>query len=451
AYDALGNVHGMIQASDGTLVAGYEYDAYGKTLRESGPYAEANPFRFATKYTDLDTELVYHDTRYYSPSLGRFINRDSIGEQGGLNLYAYISNRVPNAWDYLGMNAEDLAPGRGEVMLDGGGGINYSIFDATWSGRLAQRIEQDAYSNALDVLTQNGVPLDEARALAARIAVMGIGTVIAKEEERLSKANGFVSEIDSVVGTGEPFTVQVTNPDGTTSRQAFLSLSETTQQAVKNYMLHLAAKSAGADSYGGNGNLVSFVSRVTGDAIPEGLRNATFRHDPSGFRSGLYQHNGTGQYILAYAGTHGLSLRDWWTNLGNAGGAKMAQYERAAALARDAAVATNRNVLFVGHSLGGGLATVASAVTGLSAVTVNAAGVPGRVVSRVGGNLSNAQNLITAYYVRGEILSLVQDLTPLPNASGTRIPLPGPAWSGPFRRHMMGAAMSGVGQGPNFP
>ncbi|MCW5549918.1 MAG: RHS repeat-associated core domain-containing protein [Opitutaceae bacterium] len=123
AYDALGNIHAMIQASDGSIAAGYEYDAYGKTLRESGPYAEANPFRFATKYTDLDTELVYHDTRYYSPSLGRFINRDSIGEQGGLNLYAYVSNRVPNAWDYLGMfNAEDMPSGRPEVLLDGGGG-----------------------------------------------------------------------------------------------------------------------------------------------------------------------------------------------------------------------------------------------------------------------------------------------------------------------------------------
>lgn len=37
------------------------------------------------------------------PSLGRFINRDTIGEAGGLNLYAYVRNRVPNAFDYLGM------------------------------------------------------------------------------------------------------------------------------------------------------------------------------------------------------------------------------------------------------------------------------------------------------------------------------------------------------------
>ncbi|HYC70587.1 MAG TPA: RHS repeat-associated core domain-containing protein [Opitutaceae bacterium] len=82
----------------------YEYDAFGNTLRESGTYAASNPFRFATKYTDIETGLVQYNTRFYSPALGRFINRDTIGEAGGLNLYAYVSNRVPNAYDYLGMN-----------------------------------------------------------------------------------------------------------------------------------------------------------------------------------------------------------------------------------------------------------------------------------------------------------------------------------------------------------
>ena len=46
---------------------------------------------------------MQYNTRYYSPSLGRFINRDTIGEAGGLNLYAYVGNRVPNSFDMLGM------------------------------------------------------------------------------------------------------------------------------------------------------------------------------------------------------------------------------------------------------------------------------------------------------------------------------------------------------------
>jgi hypothetical protein len=45
--------------------------------------------------------------RYYSPSLGRFINRDPIEEQGGINLYAFVRNNAINRWDYLGLTPPD--------------------------------------------------------------------------------------------------------------------------------------------------------------------------------------------------------------------------------------------------------------------------------------------------------------------------------------------------------
>jgi len=102
-YDGNGNVMGMVKASTGSVDAAYEYDAFGNTLRESGPYAASNPFRFSTKYTDIETGLVYYGLRYYSPSLGRFLNKDPIEEQGGLNLYAFCGNNGVNRWDYLGM------------------------------------------------------------------------------------------------------------------------------------------------------------------------------------------------------------------------------------------------------------------------------------------------------------------------------------------------------------
>ncbi len=37
--------------------------------------------------------------RYYSPSLGRFINKDPIEEKGGLNLYGFCGNNGVNRWD----------------------------------------------------------------------------------------------------------------------------------------------------------------------------------------------------------------------------------------------------------------------------------------------------------------------------------------------------------------
>lgn len=39
---------------------------------------------------------------YYSPTTGRFINRDPIGERGGENLHAFVSNNGINSWDIIG-------------------------------------------------------------------------------------------------------------------------------------------------------------------------------------------------------------------------------------------------------------------------------------------------------------------------------------------------------------
>ncbi|MBS0633488.1 MAG: hypothetical protein JSS11_16380 [Verrucomicrobia bacterium] len=105
AYDGSGNVAAMIK-SDGTLVATYEYSPFGELIRADGTYAAINRFRSCTKYTDEDTGLVYYGHRYYSPSLGRFINRDPSGENGGINLYGFCGNNGINAWDYLGLDPQ---------------------------------------------------------------------------------------------------------------------------------------------------------------------------------------------------------------------------------------------------------------------------------------------------------------------------------------------------------
>ncbi|MFX0199180.1 MAG: RHS repeat domain-containing protein [Candidatus Hodarchaeota archaeon] len=102
-YDANGNVMQLVNASDGAIAAHYQYDAFGNIVYSTGSLAGENPFRFSTKYTDTETGLVYYGYRYYSPDLGRWINRDPIGEQGGLNLYAFIGNNALNGNDYLGL------------------------------------------------------------------------------------------------------------------------------------------------------------------------------------------------------------------------------------------------------------------------------------------------------------------------------------------------------------
>lgn len=77
--------------------------------------------------------------------------------------------------------------------------------------------------------------------------------------------------------------------------------------------------------------------------------------------------------MVAFRGTEG-SLADWWNNIRQGTGAGSSQYSQAVDLAQQVHAATGGNVVFVGHSLGGGLATAAAAATGGRAVIFNAAG-----------------------------------------------------------------------------
>jgi RHS repeat-associated protein len=101
-YDANGNV-GQLVDGEGTLVAAYEYDVYGNQVQVAGSNAAENPFRFSTKYYDALSGLYYYGYRYYSPELGRWVNQDPLGEEGGANLYGFVDNRATGLVDRLGL------------------------------------------------------------------------------------------------------------------------------------------------------------------------------------------------------------------------------------------------------------------------------------------------------------------------------------------------------------
>jgi hypothetical protein len=53
--------------------------------------------------------VAYYAYRWYDPLTGRWPSRDPIGERGGVNLYAFGGNRVPNGIDTDGRKWEDIA------------------------------------------------------------------------------------------------------------------------------------------------------------------------------------------------------------------------------------------------------------------------------------------------------------------------------------------------------
>jgi RHS repeat-associated protein len=81
------------------VVASYRYDPFGNLVSKSGPLADANVYRFSSKEIHVNSGLYYYGYRFYSPNLQRWINRDPIGEWGGMNLHCFVRNNTVNFID----------------------------------------------------------------------------------------------------------------------------------------------------------------------------------------------------------------------------------------------------------------------------------------------------------------------------------------------------------------
>lgn len=96
--NAQGDIIGIIDI-EGTKMADYAYDAWGNPLSlpnaATSTLGELNPFRYRNYVYDSETSLYYLISRYYNPSLGRFINADAVlltDDLLGNNQYAYCCN-----------------------------------------------------------------------------------------------------------------------------------------------------------------------------------------------------------------------------------------------------------------------------------------------------------------------------------------------------------------------
>jgi hypothetical protein len=144
-----------------------------------------------------------------------------------------------------------------------------------------------------------------------------------------------------------------------------------------------------------------------------GLKPQDLTSTQSPFRARVYV-KGAGadaQYVVAFRGT--TSAGDWRTNTRQGAGLSSDHYTRALHIGSRLALAGNANVTVTGHSLGGGLASAAAIAGGRPAATFNAAGLSNATIrqARTIHDNSGAQTTdnVRAYYVRGEVLSTLQD------------------------------------------
>src|SRR3546814_11563171 len=116
------------------------------------------------------------------------------------------------------------------------------------------------------------------------------------------------------------------------------------------------------------------------DVVRAAGRDPELMHDAtSGFDASFYR-NAQGGVVLAFTGTD--EGRDWKHNFGQGLGRKDDQYDRALTLGRKAKDVFGENVIFPGHSLGGGLAAAAGMANDVPAVTFHAAGVHDKPLAR---------------------------------------------------------------------
>ena len=100
-YDAFGNVMGYWDEL-GNVVAEYAYDAFGRTVAKSGIMTDMFSIRYSTKYYDAETGMYYYGKRFYVTSLCRWLTRDPIEEDGGVNLYLNCCNNQLSNIDPMG-------------------------------------------------------------------------------------------------------------------------------------------------------------------------------------------------------------------------------------------------------------------------------------------------------------------------------------------------------------
>lgn len=97
----------------GAVQERYEYSAFGVRAVMAPDFSPrtasdfAWDFGFQGQFLDAEIGYLNYGYRYYNPMLGRWVNRDPIGEKGGVNLYLFAQNNGIKLIDFLG-NAPQL-------------------------------------------------------------------------------------------------------------------------------------------------------------------------------------------------------------------------------------------------------------------------------------------------------------------------------------------------------
>ncbi len=107
----------VVNAATGEVMQRLDYDSFGRVLRDTNPGFQ--PFGFQGGLYDPDTGLVEFGCRWYDAATGRWISKDPIGMEGGLNLYEFCGDNPITYTDPSGLTVVwDFKPFPGSSPVD---------------------------------------------------------------------------------------------------------------------------------------------------------------------------------------------------------------------------------------------------------------------------------------------------------------------------------------------
>ncbi len=126
------------------------FDAWGSRVTSGGAIPQ---YGYTGREPD-ENGLIYYRARHYDPTIGRFLQRDPIGFEGGLNMYAYVSNNPVNKIDPSGNVDIIYSAGSLTPTIENSPLMGFNYFVAASSGTIFPM-----GAGIFERTVQNGLPI----------------------------------------------------------------------------------------------------------------------------------------------------------------------------------------------------------------------------------------------------------------------------------------------------
>ncbi|MCG3576872.1 RHS repeat-associated core domain-containing protein [Ralstonia solanacearum] len=124
ARNHLGSVTDTL-TPDGRAVTHTEYGPYGELVKSQGQAEYRSDFGYGGMQYHAASGMYLTLFRAYDPGTGRWVSRDPMGEDGGINLYAYVGGNPVSLADPLGLDPKGSDPAPKRIPSDNQSVINW--------------------------------------------------------------------------------------------------------------------------------------------------------------------------------------------------------------------------------------------------------------------------------------------------------------------------------------